>query len=280
MLAMAATGLWLGAGMRSVAALHAWRVDTELWMQEQAAESLALSWLAAEGGRLVAPLEGGSWTILADRWATAEQSGWMTVTVYDGWSGIPPHLAGPRGVLRRFVPDVLTGLPGSNIPPSHLGEPTDLLVQWVPPMGYRCFPAVPIGPWSTAQVWQELGITPTRLPSNRNGTPSPCLATVFSPHSDGRINCNTAPLPVVEQVLRIQGALTVADLRRNRERGVLSMPPPDPGGDPGHAVLVSSTGVWNLHITVSVQGRCRSWWVVVVGGTQIPHMVQRHVVDP
>ena len=280
-LSMAAATLWLRVTQRSVQALHVWQADTRIWAIEQAAEQLAISWLATQGGSLVAPPEGGSWPIITDRWTTADSSGWLTVVVYDGWSGIPPHLAGPRGALRRFVPGDFLGLPLDSTTPIRAGMATDLIACWDPPPGSRRFPVVPAGPAMAAQAWEGSATRREAVPApDMQGSPSPCLATVFSPHSDGRINCNTAPLPLIEHILRMQGGLTLTDLRRNRDRGIMTLPPPDPGGAPGHALLVASSGVWNLHLTVAWQGTIRSWWVVVVGNTPLPRIVQRHAVDP
>lgn len=279
-LIMAATLVWLRAGQRSIQAVQVWRADRQMWAQEQAAEQLAITWLAAQGRQLVAPPDGGSWPIMADRWATADTDGWLTVVVYDGWAGIPPHLAGPRGTLRRLVAANFLDLPADVASPIHDGDATDFLVRCELPPGTRRFPVVPGGPAIDAQTWQGAGVRMPNTPLADLDNSVPCAATVLSPHSDGRINCNTAPLAVVEQVLRLQGGLTVTDLRRNREQGVMTQPPPDPGGPPGHAVLVASTGAWNVHITVGWQGTARSWWVVVVGSTQVLHIVQRHAVDP
>ncbi len=283
-LVMAVTVLWVSSAARTQSSVHAWLSDAHVWAQEQAGESLAIAWLADQGGHLVAPPAGGSWTIVADRWSTTDTSGWLTVTVYDGWAGLPPHLVAPSGVLRRYLPTEFTGLPFLATTIIQPGTASDLLMSLPLPPGIRRFPPVPTGPPVTAESWQP----PPSLRSSALAAEVPeqvdfsasALGLSISPHSDGRINCNTAPLKVVEHVLRLQGALTLADLRRNRERGVLSTPPPDPGGIPGHPLLVASTEVWNVHITAAWQGTIKSWWVVVVGSGQVPRIVQRHVVDP
>lgn len=279
-LIMATSVVWLRAGQRLSQGVQIWRADKQMWAQEQAAEELAIMWLTAHGRQLVAPPAGGSWPIIADRWATADADGWLSVVVYDGWAGIPPHLATPRGSLRRMVASNFLDLPIDAGEPIQDGVATDFLERCVLPPGTRRFPSVPRGPSVNAQIWQGAGARVSTLPFAGLDNSVDCLATVLSPHSDGRINCNTAPLAVVEQVLRQQGGLTISDMRQNREQGVMTQPPPDPGGPPGHAILVASTGAWNVHITVGLRGAVRSWWVVMVGSTQVLHIVQRHAVDP
>ena len=279
-LVLAAVSVWLGAGVRSALATHTWSAENHVWAQEQAAERLVVEWLTLHGGALVAPPDGGAWTILADRWASASASGWLTVTVYDGWSGIPPHLAGPRGILRRALPSELSGVIATTLAPGTSDGTSDALARWDPPVGYRTFPAVPSGPGSSARTLLGPGVSAPSFAPASVPLPTPNLATVLSPHSDGRINCNTAPVPLVEQVLRAYGGLTLTDLRRNRQKGLPTLPPPDPGGAPGHPVLVATSGVWQAHITAGYHGLIRSWWVVVVGSGPVPRIVQRHVVDP
>lgn len=279
---VASITVWISASSRAANAQRTWQVDAALWAQEQAAETLALSWLADQGGRLVAPPAGGSWTILGDRWAANNSAGWAVVTVYDGWSGIPPHLAGPRGPLRRLLPLACVSLELPIRAASDPFAPTDMLARWALSAGARRFPAPPVAPPSDASSWSVSGReAPPRLPPHPPAISSATiLATVLSTHSGGQININTAPLALVERVLHQNGGLMPADLRHNREHGLRTEPPPDAGGDPGRAVLVGGTGVWNLHITVSFQSRVRSWWAVAVGNRPQPRIVQRYAVDP
>lgn len=280
---LAGLTVWLSAAARAGAAGTAWSTDAELRALEQGGEALALAWLVKNGATLVAPPEGGSWTIVADRWTTPSASGWLQVTVYDGWAGIPPHLAGPRGSLRRVLPWFLA----SSEFPATIGiserpsTPSDLLAVIDLPPGARRFPPPHPAPSLSADAWRTPGVEVARLSVIASAPPEvPSLATALSPHSDGRINLNTAPLPLVELVIRLQGALIPADLRRNRLRGIPTMPPPDNGGTVGRAQLVATSGVWNLHITASVDGWTRSWWVVVSGSSADARIVQRHACPP
>ena len=282
---LAGLTVWMATAARAGTATSAWTADTGLWAQEQGGEALALAWLAAREGALVAPPEGGSWTIVADRWATPAAEGWLTVTVHDGWAGIPPHLAGPRGVLRRSLPWFLAGSDFTS-PVAVTERPStasELLEVLEVPVGARRLPPPHPAPPASADAWRSAAVTGAQAtPSVDMGAQldAPCAAFVLSPHSDGSINLNTAPIELVEQVLRLQGGLMLADLRRNRLSGVPSVPPPDLDRGDGHPRLVAGSGVWNLHITAGWNGRVRSWWVVVAGSSANARIVQRHVCVP
>ena len=279
--------VWLTAAGNTARSQQAWDIDQRLLALEQSGEALAIAWIGTHGGMLVAPPDGGHWNILAERWVTPAATGWLVVTVYDGWAGVPVHLAQPRAPLRRALPWFLAGI---DLPPETGSalyrpvQPSDILETITCSPGIRRFPIPPSAPAVTSPMWQSADINADAVIPGASSAwttdAGPCLATALSPHSDGRINVNTAPLDLVEQVLRQNGGLVPPNFRKNREQGVPSEAPPDLGGETGHPQLVATSGVWNLHLTAGCNGRSKSWWVVVTGAPPNSRIVQRHVVDP
>ena len=234
-------------------------------------ERLARAWITTTGQRAVAPEVGGGWTVVRDRIRGASGSAELEVTVYDGWAGLPLSLLHVRGSLRRSLPPSFSSLviPQVQVPDEErLLGPQDFIERVTLPTGMRVGDMVE---WSVGGIERP---TPALRPLPASA--SMPLALAISPHSNGAINLNTAPMHLVETVCRLRG-IGVPEHLRARRRGGLHSPAPA-GADQivGLPSLVDHSLVWNCLITVRWSGRERSWWVVMVGTATNLRMVQRH----
>lgn len=283
---LAAIVAWIrtAAGLRGE--LQVADTDEALVSLLHGGERLALHYLAENAGQLVAPPEGGGWTIVHDQWCVDRAtSGGVSVTVYDDWAGIPMAFAAPRGALRRVVPAaaLTCAIPMTAVlAPDAALAASDVLIRIPTPAGMRMFPDPQQAMFEPAASWALAG-APFPMPSAASaagGTPPTSLAQIFSVHSDGRINIDTAPLEVVREVYRLHGNILPREVEEHRRRRLHSDPPGDQGANAGMPVLISGSLAWNCLITATLNGQQRSWWVVLAGAAANLHIVQRHALDP
>ena len=273
--------LWL----RSVAAAQR---DSSVTIDLQAeialmhsGERLARDWIVTHGAFAVAPEAGGGWTVARDRVVSGTTDATLSVTVFDGWAGLPVSMIHVRGSLRRELPPIFASIPIPVVPvvdQEALLRAQDFMERVELSPGLRRFPDATIHA-GTFLNWATPWAKRSTLPPTRSfpASAGSALALYISPHSDGAININTAPYRLIETVCRLRGIGVPEHLREYRKKGIRSLIPA--GADqvnPALPHLVDASLVWNCLITVNWAGRERSWWVVMVGTATNLRMVQRH----
>jgi hypothetical protein len=247
-------------------------------------ERIAYDWIRQHGSLVVSPISGGGWTIAHDTLVVESGQAQVSVTVFDGWSGLPLPLIHARGSLRRLLPPSLSGIdiPNIIIPDEEtLFSPRDTLESLPLSSSVYRFPTAQLHSgtwlrWNDGEA-SKRAVLPTSL---RLTSTEPVLALIISPHSDGRINLNTAPLPLIEEVCRLRGIGVPEHLVHNRKLGVFTPAPAGNDALPGLPRLVDTSVVWNCLITTQWAGIERSWWVVLVGSDTNLHIIQRHDATP
>jgi hypothetical protein len=280
---LAAVVAWVRAAGELREEVQVEDVDGALVSLLHGGERLALGYLRTNAGSLVAPPEGGGWTISDDRWAVdASTQGALSVTIYDDWAGIPLAFAGPRGALRRVLPaEALTCiLPTAVLTGADTAmSPNDALARIEPPPGMRVFPDPHVAHAGPVTGWCLPGASIGSLNTAGGASPLPSLAQMLALHSDGRIDIDTAPLQIVREVYRLHGNILPREVQENRRRRLHSAPPGDQG-DAALPRLVAGSLAWNCLVTAAWNGRHRSWWVVITGTAANLSIVQRHELAP
>ena len=222
---------------------------------------------------------------------TPPQRPWRpTLVVEATW---PDADGRPSGSLRAWVWDGCSSHPPAVFQAGH-------------PLGLAC-----AGPWPAAlrrataierQRSDLLAIV--ELQPGQQRFPDPidragddgALALAIAPHADGRVNINTAPLPLIAAIAReLDVPLDLDRLRRDRERGLRQqLPPADAAhGDRLAGVrLIDRTDRWQALIDLRLGSLRRTWWVAFAlgapaGSTGIPvgdgddlFILIRHAVAP
>lgn len=277
---LAAAGAAAMAAQDAHGELVALRREGQVEALRESAERLIPSWVASHGARVVAPPEGGSWTILDDQWTTPTRSGRLIVTLFDGWAGIPLGCAHAQGVLHRQVPPVLSGVSLPEVPlgTAALQQPQPWIATLPLPPGVPRFPTPQMQP--TATRWGSSADGSSGVGAIPWSQPGESLVTGISARSDGRININTAPVAVIEAVYRLRQETVPAHLIEARRQGRRSEAPPDAGLDARLPRLSDGSLVWNALITAESEGVVRSWWVVFVAmGNQVVVSERHRVPD-
>jgi len=267
--------------------------DDRLQEQLRVGEGLAITWITKHGSSLVLPPHGGGVTVVNDHLTTSTGTASLSITIFDGLSGIPVHLAHLGSPLRFALPEVFLDVTIPTTTPA-TNQPSDLLETIELPNDIPRFPHVPpslIHHWSGPEV-PPLDLTPATdlLPPAL-----PSLAEVISLHSKGEINLNTAPLALCEVVYQQLGLGPIDTLRTNREQGLFTATIPTPprapavtqttapgtSPPPGHEglALVASSDVWEVLIQASWNDRSRRWLVVLTGNPPDMRILQRHDAD-
>jgi hypothetical protein len=278
--ALAALILVLAAVGSALAALHATRseivvaqTDERLLSGLRAGEQLALSWIAANAERLVLPPDGGGVVVAHDRWSLPHGAGALAVVIYDGLAGIPAPLAQSGSPLRFALPDNATSviIPAGGT----AARSADLLERLDLPAGLPRFPHPFPG---IAREWSLPGAPAAPMPLTLPDPPKPSLAELISFHSDGRINLNTAPAPLLRVAYQQLGLGDIEGLLERRQQGSFTALPEtaDPAKSPQ---LVSTSDVWQALVTATWEGAERHWWVVITGNRRELRIVQRHDAD-
>lgn len=251
-------------------------VDGHLLAGLRQGERLALAWLDAGSAGIVLPPDGGGILLVDDRFLLPDGEGRLSVVAYDGLAGIPAYLAQRGSALRTSLPTALMGLVVPPINPTQPERSSWLIDCLDLPEGVTRFPSGLQGP---GRVWRASGVSdPVREDSQ--APPGPSLAETIAFRSDGRINLNTTPAPLLRTVYT---ALGLGGVEKVLERRRLLQDSQPPGNAPTAASrlrLVARSDRWQMLITVVWQGIHRSWWVDFTGTAQNFSMEQRHDVGP
>jgi hypothetical protein len=247
-------------------------VDVRLQSGLREGERLASAWLNAHATDAVLPPEGGGLVLVDDRFLLPSGEGRLSVVAYDGLGGIPACLAQRGSALRAALPASLTALTLPAIDPSQAEATAYLLDMIELPEGVGRFPAPP---QSRGRLWRTAGVV------GQVGTPAesgadPSLADSVSFRSDGRININTAPEPLLRAAyaaLRLDGVEAVLERRRLLNASPL---PKDGNSSADGLRLVAQSDRWQMLISVTWQDIRRSWWVDFTASSQSSSRVQRH----
>lgn len=282
-LVMAMSMTWISTSvtvLREFTAQRNTRLQVELL---QSGEQIARAWIKRHAATAVSPENGGGWTVADDLMAFDDGRVRIQVTIFDGWSALPLPLIHVQGALRRELPPTLGSMPITPVPAlneEQLLRANDSIERFSLPLGIRRFPEAgwhagdPL-PWRSVNE-RQLSAEPRPSPS----APADVIALVINPHSDGRINLNTAPFPLIRRVCQLRGVGLPENLRENRRRGIRTMAPSTlSDGNPYLPRLVDFTLVWNCLITVKAHDRSRSWWVVLGGNPDSLRVLQRHDAD-
>lgn len=249
----------------------------------QQGESYVLRWLTVHAIDVVFPPEGGPLVVLDERFTTLAGNGALVVDLYDGLAGVPAHLLTGSKDLRWLLP---TGLTDIQVPTSAVTgplQPSDLLERISLRAGMSRFP-LPVG--GQQRFWNDpltsaLGTPASKnqayVPSSAGHRQQPSLAEAVSFHSDGPLNVNTAPMPLLDQFYRRYHIGGLAELSKNRTRSVFTNAPQNGAKD--GVLLVSQSDSWQCRITVTWNEYHRSWWVVLAGNPGKMKIVQRHEID-
>jgi hypothetical protein len=238
-------------------------------------EHLALAWITANASQVVLSDEATMIPTAHESWQTQDDSGEMTVDLYDGCGMIPARCAGGDGGLHDALPGDWATV--STPPPTPTGEePADWLeLAWIPDGKTRFPGAVPRT--TQAVAWSTIG-TIARPPTTLQERPRDGLASLVCPHSGGAININTAPAGLLRAAFAKAGTSGVEEVLRNRRRSLFTAQAPEVQQAAGYH-FVTTSQVWCAHIQVRWNETRRSWWVVVAGNPAERKIVQRHDAD-
>jgi hypothetical protein len=275
LLALATLVLVLAGMAASLAALHgsrqsAWSssVDAHLLAGLRQGERLATTWLAANGDAVVLPPEGGGILLLDDRFLLPEGSGRLTVVAYDGCAGLPVGLAQRGDALRLSLSGPLLDL---DIPASEPAVAARLLDTLALPDDVSRYPQPGFG---AGRLWRT-GDVPATAGESRQPATGMSLAEAISFHSDGGVNLNTAPEPLLRATYARLGLPGVEALLERR-RLLQPTTPPSAALRVDGLRLLAASECWQMLIRVEWHGVSRTWWVVFAGKARIFSMVQRH----
>ncbi|MBA3708099.1 MAG: general secretion pathway protein GspK [Planctomycetes bacterium] len=274
----------LAATRASQAAVLVGTAEDHLWQGLSDGEDLARGWIARNGSAVVlTPMEADRGiTIVSDHIETASGVAGITVVLYDGLAGVPAHLASAGNPLRQALPPAISSIriPVTACPQP--GQPSDLLERIELPQGKR-FPESPNGPvwhWQAPDVIADVmsGDVPIDVGIQ---PPSIALATALAPHSDGRININTAPTHLLYAAFSLIGRGGVEQLlaaRRTHHLTPISEKDKEPTAGNGIR-LVDHSDCWNALITVRWNDQHRTWWTVFASSGSGFRRIQRHDAD-
>ena len=264
LMALAAVVLVLAGLTAGLTALHGARqsiwaseIDARMLIGLRQGERLASAWLKADRAGVVLPPEGGGILLVDDRFVLEDGEGRLSVVAYDGLAGIPACLAQPGSALRTAMPAALLSLAVPPVSQANTEQSSYLLDSLVLPEGVPRFPRDRQGQgrvWKTAEV-----AVPYRNGSRESSDPS--LAETISFRSDGRINLNTAPVPLLRTVYATLGLGGVDEVLQHRQALKTSIPPGGASSGANGLRLVAQSDQWQMLITVSWQDFSRSWWV-------------------
>ncbi len=223
--------------------------------------ALISAWLKRESTAIALPVGGvtAELTILNDTWMWDDTSHAVRVTAYDQ-NGLVPYAQARAGsplrtTLPRSVLDALDRPRISRAEPlglDQLQEPTGLRSPFPTPLRER------------AQGYGHP--LPPIAASEPGGRPAlgSYIATYSTP--PGRININTASMPVVAEALRMVGLGGIEQIREARSRGMPAslgalgeVTEENQGSAPA---LVGQSDAWAFRIDVRVGALTRSWWAV------------------
>lgn len=277
LMALATVVLVLAGITAGLTALHGARqstrnsdADARLLAGLRQGERLAAAWMQASSAALVLPPDGGGLVLVDDRFVLADGEGRLSITAYDGLGGLPACLAQRGGALRLALPTALAAL---NVPPisaSRAEQSSFLLDSLELPEGVRRFPRDRLGP---GRIWRSAGSAPP-LASGPGTDPEPSLAATLAFHSDGRININTAPAPLLRAAYAMLGIGGVDQVLERRQALQQSDAPASTSA--GGLRLVAQSDRWQMLITVSWLDLSRSWWVDFATVSQAPVLLHRH----
>ena len=283
LLVMALTSAWIstaGGVHRETRALRDSRLRTDFLT---VGEQLARSWIQRHASGAVSSTGGGGWTAIDDLMESDGLKIRLQVTLFDGWSALPLSMVDLRGSLRSQLPPTLTSVPIAPIPfqgDEQLLAANDIIERFPLPLGVRRFPDPG---WHAGQVvgWRTSEQRAAAVPFPDGATTqADVVALIINPHSDGRININTAPIPLVQAICRLRGIGLPEHLMENRRKHLRTTAPlGSADNDPHLPRLVDYTLVWNSLITVTCNNHPQSWWVVLVGNPDNLRIVQRHDAD-
>ena len=282
LMALATVVLVLAGVTAGLTAVHGARqsarssdVDARLLAGLRQGERLASAWLKASSADLVLPPDGGGLVLVDDRFILADGEGRLSVVAYDGLAGIPACLAQRGSALRLALPSALTELAVPPISPAQAERSSHLLDSLGLPEGVRRFPRAS---WGEGRIWRAFG---SGTPADSSPAPSaePSLAEAISFRSDGRINLNTAPAPLLRTAYSVLGLGGVDKVLERRQAQQTSEPPAGTQPAANGLRLVAQSDRWQMLITVSWQGISRSWWVDYATASQSASMLHRHAID-
>lgn len=262
----------------------------------ETAELVIEDWLRSESASVVIPLyrKEPAVSILSDQLAFGKQSILIRITGWDQCGMVPLEavqggsmfrLAVPEDVLQRvdridFASDVSAGL--------------DLIRMASRDGAINVFPAHPrsieTDTKSYSRQWRQPAshgeyIEPAG-DAALDDTTRPAIGAMIATHNTapGRINVNTAPMPLVERALLEAGRGGLDVIERHRTEGkpmALNEIPRRTGGDNDSQFslqLVGSSSSWSFRIDVQVGFAARSWWLIYQRNGSTWECVQRLVI--
>ena len=266
------------AGLAALRGAHqsAWasEVDGRLTAGLRQGERLANAWLSAHAAKVVLPPDGGGILLVDDRLLLPQGEGRLRVVAYDGLAGIPVQLAQRGNALRAALPAALVSLVVPPVSTAQLDSAAFLLDTLEVPADATRYPAPPRG---QGRIWRTNEPQPIAS-DNVDTATEPSLAETIAFRSDGRININTAPVPLLRAAYATLGISGIAEVLEHRRSLVASKPPDHPPVAANGLRLVAESDRWQMLITVSWQNIHRSWWVDFASKSQGSSMVQRHDV--
>jgi hypothetical protein len=280
---MALSMTWISTSVtvhREFIAQRSTRLQVELL---QSGEQIARAWIKRHAATAVSPENGGGWTVADDLMSFDDDRVRIQVTIFDGWSALPLPLIHVQGALRRELPPTLSYMlitPTPALNEEQLLRANDSIEHFSLPLGVRRFPDAG---WHAGDPVQWCSVNEKSLSSEPRppaSTPADVIALVINPHSDGRINLNTAPFPLIRRVCQLRGVGLPEHLLKNRRHGIHTTAPSAlSDGNPDLPRLVDFTLVWNCLITVKAHNQAQSWWVVLGGNPDNLRILQRHDAD-
>lgn len=249
-------------------------VDARLLAGLRQGERIAIAWLQSASAQAVLPPEGGGIPLVDDRFVLPSGEGRLSIVAYDGLAGLPASLAQRGNALRAALPGPLLALAIPPLKPAAAGQPSALIDSLELPDDVRRYPQPFQG---RGRMWRSIDAIGTPG-SDPPASLDPSLAESIAFLSDGSINLNTAPAPLLRAAYASLGIGGIDDLLKRRQ---LLQPSRLPEGqrNADGLRLVAQSDRWQMLITVGWQGIHRSWWVVFAGKSQTFSMVQRHDVS-
>ena len=193
--------------------------------------------------------------VLRETWTAGALRCELAVTAWDQCGLVPYALARAGSPLRLTLPDEVRALLDRARLPA--GQPPGL------------------------DVFDERGTAPGPYPpSSRTGSTTLALGALVATHNHRSCNVATAPLPLVEQALRLAGRGGLQQIRAARRAG---KKPPIAGSAGRNArrgtpQIVAESDAWAFRIDIQVGALRRSFWSVYTGGASNWRCVQRLVL--
>ena len=266
----------MSAGLTALSGVRqsAWVSDVDNHLQAglRQGERLAGAWLIANSTSIVLPPEGGGVRVVDDRFILPSGEGRLSVIAYDGLAGIPACMAQRGNALRTALPESLMGLVVPSITPKQT-EQSAYLIDCIDLPDDT--PRFPNGFLGRGRVWRTPEVR-SPIFTDSLESPRPSLAEMISFHSDGRINLNTAPAPLLRAVYSVLHLGGVEEVLEHRRQLQPSVAPQHASPASNGLRLVAQSDRWQMLISVSWQGIHRSWWVDFVASSKSFTMMQRH----